>query len=482
MLNPGGVLGEIVARKLSDLRCRFEGVSCEALAQAAQSARRTAEKDRLKRVLALPRARFILEIKRKSPTVGWFAQAGEPETVARAYQGVADAMSVLTDEPFFGGSVRDLAAVRGVFGGPILAKDFFIDARQIHEAALAGADAVLVMLSVLEDHEARALMVEADALGLDALVEVHDEKELGRALDLGADLIGVNNRDLRTLGVDLSVTERLAPRVGPSALLVSESGIRSRADVRALSPLVDGFLVGASLLGATEPALAARALVFGPVKICGLMNARDAARALSLGASVVGSILAPGRARTVDAATARAIADAAHAWDCKAAGVFANQPLDFVIRRAQALGLDIVQLHGDEPISYAEALKDALGARVEVWLACGVTPEGVLQGDVARADCEAPLRPLFDTALKGEHGGTGQVFNWNALREGRTLARAVLAGGLDPANVEAASKIGAWALDVSTGVERAPGRKDEGKLQAFFEALRTPARGEEAGA
>ena len=127
------------------------------------------------------------------------------------------------------------------FDGPILAKDFFIDPRQVVEARIAGADAVLVMLSLLDDDGARAMIAEARRFGMDALVEVHDEAEMRRALALGAPLIGINNRDLRDLSIDLATTERLA-RLAPDRVLVSESGIDSRADVERLAPLVDGFL------------------------------------------------------------------------------------------------------------------------------------------------------------------------------------------------------------------------------------------------
>ena len=186
----------------------------------------------------------------------------------------------MCDRPYFGGSLDDLAAARGGFGGPILAKDFFLDLRQVAEARIAGADAILVMLSLLDDEAARAMIAEASRFGMDALVEVHDEAEMRRALTLGAPLIGINNRDLRDLSVDLATTKRLAP-LAPDRILISESGIAARADVERLAPFVDGFLVGSSLMRAADPAEAARELVFGRVKLCGLNRPEDfdAARA-----------------------------------------------------------------------------------------------------------------------------------------------------------------------------------------------------------
>jgi len=228
-----GVLGEIAAAKRDDLGRRLDGVSLDALRAKAEPTGRS-----LAAVLAKPGARFILEIKKASPSEGSIRTGAEPATLARGYEGVADALSVLCDGPYFGGSLDDLAAARREFNGPILAKDFFIDLRQVAEARIAGADAILVMLSLLEDEAAAAMIAEARRFGMDALLEVHDEAEMRRALALDAGIVGINNRDLRDLSIDLSTTERLA-KLAPDRLLVSESGISNRADVERLSPLVD---------------------------------------------------------------------------------------------------------------------------------------------------------------------------------------------------------------------------------------------------
>src|SRR5439155_17688351 len=167
-----------------ELARRFDGVTLDALRAKAVPTQR-----RLAAALAEPGARFILEIKRASPSVGMIRRTADPAAIARGYAAVADALSVLCDHAFFGGSVDDLAAARGEFDGPILAKDFFIDLRQVAEARIAGADAILVMLSLLDDAGARAMISEARRFGMDALVEVHDEVEMRRALELGVPLI-----------------------------------------------------------------------------------------------------------------------------------------------------------------------------------------------------------------------------------------------------------------------------------------------------
>ena len=176
MTEPTGVLGRIASAKREELARRFDGVSLDALRAEARPTERS-----LAAALEQPGARFILEIKRASPSAGMIRRTADPAVIARGYAGVADALSVLCDRAFFGGSLADLTAARAEFDGPILAKDFFLDLRQVAEARIAGADAVLVMLSLLDDAAAREMIAEARRFNMDALVEVHDEAEMRRA-------------------------------------------------------------------------------------------------------------------------------------------------------------------------------------------------------------------------------------------------------------------------------------------------------------
>jgi indole-3-glycerol phosphate synthase len=198
----------------------------------------------------------IAEIKRRSPSKGLIRADFDPIAIARAYQAAGAAcLSVLTDERFFGGSLDDLAKVREVVRIPLLRKDFVIDPLQIDEARRAGADAVLLIVAALDDDALRRLHQHALDRGLDVLVEVHDEPELDRALAIGANLIGVNNRDLRTFEVDLATTERIAARLADTdILLVAESGITKREDVERLERAgASAFLVGESLMREPDP-------------------------------------------------------------------------------------------------------------------------------------------------------------------------------------------------------------------------------------
>ncbi len=457
------VLTEIVARKRTDVAARLAGQTLESLRERARPTALS-----LRAALARPGARFVMEVKKASPSAGALATI-DAATQARAYAGAADAISVLTDTPFFGGSLDDLREVRAAFDGPVLAKDFVIDPRQIVEARIAGADAVLVMLSVLDDAAARTMLAEAGRLNMDALVEAHDEGEVRRAVALGAPLIGINNRDLKTLEVDLATTERLAALVPADRILVAESGISTRADVARLAPYADAFLVGSALMRAADPAAAARALAFGRVKICGVTNGADAALAARAGASWIGLVMVPGTPRAIDLATASLIAVAARgvAKVC----VFRDAEATAVADAARRLGLAAVQLHGGENTEYIRALRGLLPEGVEIWAAGAV-------GETVPAPREGSDRTLFDTSVGGRGGGTGIAFDWERVRARPELEHSLVAGGLNPGNAARAARLGAYGLDIGSGVEAAPGRKDPALVAALFEALRLPARGE----
>ena len=193
---------------------------------------------------------LICELKRRSPSAGDILPGADPLAIAREYEtGGAACLSVLTDGPSFGGSLADLAAVRAAVSIPVLRKDFMVHTVQVFEAAITGADAILVIMAALDDDTARELTDTAHAFGLDVLVEVHDAAETERALRLPSPLIGVNNRNLKTMTTDLETTGRLAPMLGPDHILVSESGVRTAADIADLRRHgARTFLIGESLM------------------------------------------------------------------------------------------------------------------------------------------------------------------------------------------------------------------------------------------
>lgn len=449
-----GLLAEIAERKRRDVAERLSGSTLD-----PAPTRRS-----LREALARPGARFVMEVKKASPS-GHRSDV-RVEDAATAYAPVADAISVLTDAPYFNGSLDDLRTVRSRFDGPILAKDFVVVPGQVTEARLHGADAVLTILAMLGDEDAAQVMAEAQRLAMDVVVEVHDELELERALRLGARIVGINNRDLRTLKTDLSVTERLAESVPRNCVAISESGVRDRGDVERLANHVDAFLVGSSLMASGNIAEAARALVHGRIKICGVTQAADAALAARSGATHVGLVFAKHSPRNIDA-NASAIAGAARQGGSKPVGVFQDQELEFVAGTALELGLAAVQLHGSE--SGLEELRRALPEDCEIWAACAVGDE------VARERPQAD-RIVFDTCADGRSGGTGRTFDWGLVADHPLLADSFLAGGINPRNARAAQRVGAYGIDASSGIEASPGRKSADKLDALFEAVRPACR------
>ncbi|MGH8225348.1 MAG: bifunctional indole-3-glycerol-phosphate synthase TrpC/phosphoribosylanthranilate isomerase TrpF [Gammaproteobacteria bacterium] len=412
--------------------------------------------------LSKPWPGFILECKAASPSAGVLIKDYDPAALAGAYDGVADAVSVLTEPEFFGGELVHLARVRERINAPILRKDFILDPEEVREARAYGADAVLLMLSVLDDTGWLKCFKAANALGMDVLTEVHDETELARALSLPAPIVGINNRNLKTLEVDLAVTERLAPRIPPDRRVVCESGIATRADIARLAPLVDGFLIGTTLSRHGKPGHVARELAAGRVKVCGLTRAQDAMAAWCAGAVMGGLIFAPDSPRRIDETTARRVQAAAPLdW----VGVFRDQSVYEVAALARALSFTAVQLHGSEDVAYARELRAALPRDCGIWKA---VPSRAPLPDPATLGVD---RILLDTGSADKLGGSGVVFDTAALA-GTDLSNAVLAGGIAAGNVNVAAQLAPWMLDVNSGVESAPGLKDVARLADLFVRLR----------
>jgi indole-3-glycerol phosphate synthase len=251
-------LCEIVARKRQVVEKLRANTSADGLRTRALEIRKTATRYRLRQTMEAesPPLKIIAEFKRRSPSLGTIRTDLSPADIARLYErGGACAISVLTDEEHFGGSIDDLIAVRSSTHLPVLRKDFIIDPIQIYEAAIAGGDAVLLIAGALDSALLSELRrVAEDEFGLDALVEVHTSDELRQALNAGATLIGVNNRDLHTFEVSLSTSERLIAEAPRDKVMLSESGLQSAESLRRLHALgFRGFLIGEALMRARDP-------------------------------------------------------------------------------------------------------------------------------------------------------------------------------------------------------------------------------------
>ncbi|MCH7807080.1 MAG: bifunctional indole-3-glycerol-phosphate synthase TrpC/phosphoribosylanthranilate isomerase TrpF [Proteobacteria bacterium] len=413
--------------------------------------------------LSRPGPRFIFECKKASPTHGPLAPGLDLAGLAETYARFADVISVLTEKKFFGGSLADLSLFRKKTNLPILAKDFFIDEVQVLDAHRAGADAILLMLSILDDKAYLHLRNCAKGLGLEILTEVHSAAEMERANSLGAELIGINNRDLKTLKISFETTRKLAPLAQPGALLVSESGIATRQDVIALGKHVDAFLIGSALMRSNARDLLVRRLVFGEVKICGITRKSDAHDAYKCGATYGGLNFVAGTPRAIPPSRAKQIkAGIPLGW----IGVFRGRAPEYAAGIAAQLELSGVQLHGQETPAYRARLRSLLPEGCEIWQA------------LALDGCSAPRRLphadrlLFDTRTASQFGGTGQTFDWAHLNQTKMPSGYGLAGGIHAGNVLAALAAGAPLIDICSGVEAAPGIKSLKKMKDLFQIIR----------
>jgi indole-3-glycerol phosphate synthase/phosphoribosylanthranilate isomerase len=378
--------------------------------------------------LAGPGFGAIAEFKRRSPSAGDIRPAARVEDVVRAYEtGGALAISVLVDAAF-AGSLDDLRAARASTSVPLLAKGFFSTEDQLRDLREAGADAALLILRDLDDATAARLIAAANELGLDPLVEAHDEDELDRATRLDAPVIGVNARDLSTFRIDRNTQLELVAKAPRDRVVIAESAIHTRAQAAAAELAgADAVLVGTSLMRADEPGAKLRELLSRPlVKVCGLTRQEDVDAAVEAGADLCGFIFAEGSPRK--AADVLPVPDTV-----LSVAVFVGEPED--------RGADLVQLYTRE--------------------------EGKVRGRNAALlrDGEEVAR-VADLPWEEEDPD-----HWRKARgDGERL---VLAGRLGPGNVRAAIRaVQPWAVDAASRLESAPGVKDHEKVRAFVEEAR----------
>jgi indole-3-glycerol phosphate synthase / phosphoribosylanthranilate isomerase len=451
-------LDEILAHKRAELAERKAACSHESVLARCTPTRRS-----LATALRRGQPGFLLEIKFASPSAGVIRAGADLEPVLASYGRHADAVSVLTDARFFGGSLERLAEARRRLEQPLLCKDFFLDPYQVAEARAHGADAILLILAAVDDAAWRACELAARRFAMEVVTEVHDAAEAARAIELGAGIIGINNRDLRTLRVDTRTTARLAPLLPADRLVIAESGIASRDDVAALRSQVDAFLVGSALMREADLDQAVRALVYGRTKVCGLTRMEDARTAWEAGATHGGLIFAAASPRRVTLDQARDTRrDLPLAW----VGVYADQQPEDIAMGARALGLSAVQLHGAESSQTVDRVRSLLPPECQIWKAARVRDRIPLRSE-SGAD-----RILLDGPA------TSEAFDWSRLADYPERAESILAGGLRPDNAAEAAALECFALDVSSGVEAGPGRKDPARLQEFFRARRQlPGRG-----
>ena len=454
------ILQNIVAQRRERLTELLHNINLGALKAELQPSQRS-----LATALAKPRASFILECKKASPSKGLIRPDFNAVALAQTYSRYADAISVLTEPDFFQGDFNYLAAVSAAVDIPVLCKDFIVTPEQVLLARHFGADAILLMLSILDDATYSQLAALAAEYNLDVLTEVATDAELARALQLNAKIIGINNRNLHDLSIDPQRSINMSQRIPAGVLVVAESGYSTHQAVLEAAPFVDGFLIGSALSQQANVDQACRELIYGQHKVCGLTQASDATVVRAAGSAYGGLIFVGHSPRCISVTEAQTIVAAEPLLQF--VGVFADQPLAEVRDIATLLQLAVVQLHGQEDLDYVSELRKALPAGTKIWKAIGVD-EPLILPDM---DVDAFL-------LDNRFGGSGQPFNWTLLDglSEQQRQRCVLAGGIQRSNLAAAQQTGVTRLDINSGVEYAKGRKDAGKITAFFSALRNYGR------
>ena len=412
---------------------------------------------------------YILECKKASPSKGLIRAEFNLEEIANVYKHYASAVSVLTDEKYFQGNFEFLPLVRDIVSQPVLCKDFMISEYQVYLARYYQADAILLMLSVVNDETYRVLADLAHSLGMGVLTETSNEEEFERALALGAKIIGVNNRNLHDLTVDLNrvveLTEKYSDRIPADVRIISESGIYNHKQIRQLQKVAHGFLIGSSLMGNQDLNNAVRSVIFGENKVCGLTRAQDVKIVYENGALYGGLIFVEHSKRCVSLRQAQELVTTA---PLRFVGVFQNQELDFIAKIASQLQLYAVQLHGAENESFITALRQQLSKNTQIWKAISVNTEA--QSAVNFTDDLNVDRYIFDSQTANQQGGTGKTFDWSLIPE-NLKHKIILAGGISPNNAEQAIQQNCLGLDLNSGVESAAGVKDQEKVRLVFEKI-----------
>ena len=433
---------------------------------------------------------FICEVKKASPSKGIIAEHFPYLEIAKEYEVAgAAAISVLTEPDFFKGDKKYLQEIASTVKIPVLRKDFIIDEYQIYQAKVWGASAILLICACLDVPTLTKFRELADSLGLSSLVEAHDEHEVQMAIDCGACIIGVNNRNLKDFTVDVQNSVRLRNLVQDDVIFVSESGLETPEDIQVLRD----NNIGVALMGETfmrsHNKIEKLAYLYGStyyipkVKMCGISKVETIPAVVEAQPDYMGLVFAPSK-RQVTVDQAKILVSELHKqyanrynrdviqWSndvvqefIKTVGVFVNETLENLVTIATEVNLDAVQLHGDEDEAFIQSLKER--TNVEVWKAVQIRSAADAE---AWIDSSADML-LFDAYHKDERGGTGEVFDWSCLDEFERPF--MLAGGIDSTNVARAIRtVRPYGIDISSGIET-NGVKDDEKIKAFTNIVRT---------
>ena len=469
-------LDRIVTQTLADLEQRQRDIPLEELQ------RRSAAQPRPRDLAAAfsPRSRvhLIAEVKRASPSKGLLAPDLDPVATALLYEANgASAISVLTEPHFFLGSPDYLTAIKRAVQVPVLRKDFIVDPYQVYEARAWGADALLLICAILDDRQLRLLLNLAHELQMQCLVEVHSHEEAERALAAGAQIIGVNSRDLTTFQMNPYLLRELRQLIPADRTVIAESGIHSPADARRLARYdVQAMLVGESLVVSPDIPAQMRKLLQAAnastqVKICGLRQPEHVNSAVEAGADLLGLIFYEPSHRYITPQQVQELVQTSISLSNPApgsstpdlVGVFVNKDINFINSVIDQAGLHFVQLHGTEAPEQLHYIKRPVIKALHIHEAADLA--------LVEQYKQHAWRLLLDTPTPN-WGGTGQTHDWHLAGQAAREARILLAGGLNPENItEAINQVHPWGVDVSSGVETYK-QKDPAKIRAFLHTVR----------
>lgn len=425
-------------------------------------------KDFKKSLLAGHGINLIAEVKRKSPSKGKIQPDADIFHVVKIYDQnpLVNAISFLTDYKYFGGKAEEMLQISLQTTKPVIRKDFIIDEYQIYEARYFGADAILLIASVLSTDQMENFINIAKSMQMDCLVEVHNEEEIEK-LPPNVEIGGINNRNLKDFTISLETTKKLAKQLKKKCqILVSESGINTAEDVRYISDFSDAILVGTAIMKEENIHQKINSLFVPRVKICGITRLNDALYCANLGVNFLGFIFYKKSKRYISPTAAETIiSEIKEKFPMvQIVGVFVNEQKQEVLKIKEKCGLDLVQLHGEEEAEYYSDIRNIVikSFRVEDNL-------NEYQANLINASKAKYI--LLDTYAKDAYGGTGASFNWKILRDIKHK-NLFLAGGLNDENFINTLKFKPDILDINSGVETAPGEKDSKKIQTIMNQLK----------
>ena len=410
---------------------------------------------------------FILECKKSSPSLGDFCPDFNLEKIVACYNDRADAISVLTEEFFFKGSYEYLRKVRSLTKKPILCKDFIIVKEQIEIAKKIGADAVLLMLSVLTFDKFLELYNFARELNLDVLTEVSDEKEAKFAVTHNIDIIGINNRNLRTLTIDLNNAKKLYPLFPKDTVVISESGIKTHRDIVNMLPLKN-FLIGSALCSEIDIEQKANSLLYGFNKLCGLTDEVGIETAINNRFSLAGLIFVPQSPRCINLEQAAKLAlNPIYKDRINFCAVFKDADLCTVIEIVNKLCLNFVQLHGKESPDYIKTLHEKC-PQLTIIKALGIS-ESLSREDHLLFKEYANSADLL--LLDGKNPGSGKEFDKSLIPAFINKDKTIISGGIGPSNIASILALNFCGIDCNSCLESAPGKKDPQLTRKLFDRI-----------